>query len=259
MPARSGRPVGARPVVLIPSRFSASASALRYRAEVSAAKLIAAVYAAGGEPLALHPEVPDGADQQTLDAAVRQRIWMADGIVLPGGGDLAAHWSGQDSHDSQYDVDEDQDAFDLALARVAIEDRIPLLAICRGNQIVNVARGGDLVQDLQESLGTDHRHFVHTIEVLVTSPLREVVPTETLQISCYHHQGLGALGAGLRASAYAEDGTVEAVALDGHHGWYLGVQWHPEDTAATDPQQAGIFDAFIEAIPPAVVEPTRTD
>ena len=66
-----------------------------------------------------------------------------------------------------------------------------------------------------------------------------------MTISCYHHQGLGRLGDGLRASAYAEDGTIEAVALDGHDGWYLGVQWHPEDTAATDAQQAGVFAAFV--------------
>ena len=69
-----------------------------------------------------------------------------------------------------------------------------------------------------------------------------------MTISCYHHQGLGGLGEGLRASAYAQDGTIEAVALNGHDGWYLGVQWHPEDTAATDAQQAGVFEAFVRAI-----------
>lgn len=246
--SRSGRPAGARPLVVVPARFSASASALRYRAEVSAAKLVEAVHAAGAEPLTFHPDVPAGLSEGALDALVRERIWMADGVLLPGGGDLAAHWAGQQAHDAQYDVDETQDAFDLALARVAIEDRIPLLAICRGVQVVNVARGGDLVQDLPETVGTDHRHLVHTIEVLPDSPLRQVVPGEEMTISCYHHQGLGALGEGLRASAYAVDGTVEAVALDGHDGWYLGVQWHPEDTAATDPQQAGVFAAFVEAI-----------
>ena len=172
---------------------------------------------------------------------------MADGVLLPGGGDLAAHWAGQEPHATQYDVDETQDAFDLALARVALEDGLPLLAICRGNQVVNVARGGDLVQDLVESVGTDHRHLLHRIEVVDDSPLRRVVPGPEMTISCYHHQGVGSLGKGLRATAYAEDGTVEAVTLDDHDGWYLGVQWHPEDTAATDPVQAGIFEAFVAA------------
>ena len=246
--SRSGRPPGARPVVVVPARFSQSAAALRYRAEVSAAKLVQAVYDAGAEPLVVHPEVPDGISEHDLDDLVRDRVWMADGILLPGGGDLAARWSGQDDHATQYDVDETQDAFDLALARVAIEDRIPLLAICRGTQVVNVARGGDLVQDMTETLGADHRHLVHDIEILEDSPLRVVVPGDRMTISCYHHQGLGRLGAGLQASAYARDGTIEAVALEDHDGWYLGVQWHPEDTAATDDQQAGVFEAFVKAL-----------
>lgn len=244
----SGRPPGVRPVVVIPARFSASASALRYRAEVAAAALVHAVYDAGAEPLVLHPDVPDGADDADLDRLVRSRVWMADGILLPGGGDLAAHWAGQEAHATQYDVDVTQDAFDLALARVAIEDRIPLLAICRGTQVVNVARHGDLVQDLTEALGADHRHLVHEIEVLEDSPLRAVVPGDRMTISCYHHQGLGRLGDRLKPAAYAADGTIEAVALDGHQGWYLGVQWHPEDTAAADPQQARVFAAFVEAV-----------
>lgn len=245
--ARSGRPAGARPLIAIPARLSASAAALRYRAEVSASKLVQAVYDAGGEPLVVHPEVPDGLDKAGLDALVRQRLWLADGVLLPGGGDLAAHWSGQESHETLYDVDETQDAFDLAVARVALEDHLPLLAICRGNQVVNVARGGDLVQDLAESLGYDHRHLVHTIKVTDDSPLHKVVPGHQMEISCYHHQGLGRLGKGLAPSAYAADGTIEAVALEDHSGWYLGVQWHPEDTAASDPQQAGIFSALVAA------------
>ena len=244
--------VRGRPHIIIPARFSQSASALRYRAEVNAAKLVTAVYDAGGEPLSMHPDVPAGLDAQrqdpaALDEMVRARIRFADGILLPGGGDLAAHWAGQAPHESQYDVDETQDAFDLALARVALADRIPLLAICRGNQVVNVARGGDLIQDLVEAVGTDHRHLVHSIGIVDDSPLREVVPGHQMTISCYHHQGVGSLGEGLRASAYADDKTIEAVTLDGHDGWYLGLQWHPEDTADTDPQQAGIFRAFVDA------------
>jgi putative glutamine amidotransferase len=236
-----------RPLVVIPARFSASASALRYRAEVAAAKLVQAVYDAGAEPLVIHPEVPAGLAGDELDALVRARIWLADGVLLPGGGDLAARWSGQRPHTAQYDVDDTQDAFDLSLTRVALHDGIPLLAICRGVQVVNVARGGDLVQDLTETLGADHRHLVHEIKIAADSPLRAVVPGDRMTVSCYHHQGLGRLGESLRASAYAADGTVEAVALDDHAGWCLGVQWHPEDTAATDAQQSGVFRAFVAA------------
>ena len=190
--------MASRPIIAIPARFSAHASALRFRAEVNAHQLIRAVYDAGGEPVTIHPRLPADDDE------VRERLRFADGVLLPGGGDLAAHWAGQQPHTSQYDVDDVQDAFDLALARVALEDRMPLLAICRGLQVVNVARGGDLIQDLPVA----HRG-VHVVGELT--------------VSCHHHQGIGRPGKGLRATAYAADGTIEALTLDDHDGWFRGV------------------------------------
>ncbi|MCU7727949.1 type 1 glutamine amidotransferase [Actinoplanes sp. KI2] len=217
-----------RPLIAIPARFSAHASALRFRAEVNAHKLVRAVYDAGGEPVTVHPRLPADDDE------VRERLRFAGGVLLPGGGDLAAHWAGQQPHPGQYDVDEEQDAFDLAVARVALAGRIPLLAICRGLQVVNVARGGDLIQDLPAA----HR-MVHVVGELT--------------VSCHHHQGIGRPGKGLRATAYAADGTIEALALDDalppdeRGGWFRGVQWHPEDTADTDPAQAALFEELIRA------------
>ena len=242
-----GGPRRFRPIVVIPARFSASASVLRSRAEVTAARLVESVWAAGGEPLTVHPDAPGAVLDDALVDAVAKRFSMADAILLPGGGDMSARWSGQQVHDTLYDVDEEQDAFDLALGRWALRDGIPLLAICRGNQVVNVARGGDLVQDMTEATGRDHRHLVHDIELDAESPLRKVVDGDRLTISCYHHQCLGVLGRGLRPAAHASDRTVEAVTIDGHEGWYLGVQWHPEDSADTDPVQASIFRAFVDA------------
>src|SRR6478735_4167847 len=137
-------PRRSRPIVVIPARFSEGATVLRHRAEVNAAKLVESVWAAGGEPLTVHPDAPGAA----LVDAVAKRFGMADAILLPGGGDMSARWSGQQAHESLYGVDEEQDAFDLALGRWALRDGIPLLAICRGNQVVNVARGGHLVQDM---------------------------------------------------------------------------------------------------------------
>ena len=127
---------------------------MRYRAEVNAAKLVESVWAAGGEPLTVHPDAPGAVLDDALVDAVAERFSMADAILLPGGGDMSARWSGQPAHESLYGVDEEQDAFDLALACWALRDGIPLLAICRGNQAVNVARGGDLVQDMTEATGT---------------------------------------------------------------------------------------------------------
>ncbi len=230
----------ARPLVAIPARFSASASALRYGADVASRVLVEGVYAAGGEPLVIHPAAPYG----RVDLAeVADRLWFADAVLLPGGGDLAAHWSGQQPHETLYDVDVEQDAFDLAVARFALDEGLPLLAVCRGNQVVNVTLGGDLIQDLGERI---HRHMVQPIDVLPDSRLAGIVGRRPT-ISCYHHQGIGRLGAGLQAVATAPDGVVEAVELSGSRGWYLGVQWHPEDTAASDPKQAALFAALVAA------------
>ena len=130
-------------------------------------------------------------------------------------------------------------------ARVALDDHLPLLAICRGTQIVNVALGGDLVQDMDDTVG-NHRNRVHDLDVDETSPLGEIVGRRTA-ISCYHHQCIATLGAGLTPAAYSADGVIEAVTLQDHEGWYLGVQWHPEDSAATDPVQAEVFRHFVAA------------
>jgi len=234
--------VARRPLIAIPARFSPEATALRYEAEVNARALVQAVFSAGGEPLSIHPYAPSL--EVDIDAT-QDRIWFADGVLLPGGGDVAAQWSGQQPHPSQYGVDEEQDAFDIALARVALSDHLPLLAICRGTQIVNVALGGDLVQDMDDTVG-NHRNRLHDLEVDERSPLGEIVGRRTA-VSCYHHQCIATLGAGLSPAAYSADGVIEAVTLENHGGWYLGVQWHPEDTAARDPVQAEIFRHFVEA------------
>jgi putative glutamine amidotransferase len=232
----------ARPLVLIPARFSDNASALRYRAEVAAAKLLQAVEAAGGEPLVIHPTTPEPGIEE-----LAERYWMAEAILLPGGGDLSPHWYDQEPHPTLYGVNEDQDAFDLAMARWAILDKIPLLALCRGSHVVNVALGGTLVQDMAEATGRDHRKLVHDIELVAESSMRDVVASDRITISCSHHQCIDDLGDKLMPAAYAADGTIEAVTLAGHEGWFLGLQWHLEDLADTDPIQQGIFDAFVAA------------
>jgi putative glutamine amidotransferase len=172
-------------------------------------------------------------------------LWLADGVLLPGGGDVAARWYGQTPHPTLYNVDEEQDAFDLALARVTLADRLPLLAVCRGTQVVNVALGGTLVQDMAETVG-NHRGRVHRIAVEPGSLIADIAGTRPA-ISCYHHQCIDRPGEGLVAVAHSQDGVIEAVTLADHAGWFLGVQWHPEDSATTDPLQAALFAAFIDA------------
>jgi putative glutamine amidotransferase len=227
-----------RPIIAIPSRFAESTSALRYRAVVTARALADAVYRAGGEPFLMHPA--DAADATS-------RLAIAHGLLLPGGGDLApAAYGETQTHDSVYDVDAEQDAFDLAAARHALTTSLPTLAICRGLHVVNVALGGHLRQHMEP----DHRHVVHLVRVRGGSLLARVTQAEKIEASCYHHQCASVLGHDLVPSAYAADGTVEAVeAVEAverpGRPWLLGVQWHPEDTAPTDPVNQRLFDAFV--------------
>lgn len=210
-----------RPLVAIPGRFSASASALRYGAVVTARALSESVLRAGGEPLTVHPY------------GSPERLRFADAILLPGGGDLApscygaAEWSAE-----VYDVDPEQDAFDLAVAEWALAHDVPLLAICRGMHVVNVALGGTLVQHMEPT----HRHLVHPVKA---SGRVAGLLGQTPDVSCFHHQCVDRLGDGLVPTAHAQDGTVEAVELPGAR--FLGVQWHPEDISA----HQALFDALV--------------
>ncbi|WP_055533987.1 gamma-glutamyl-gamma-aminobutyrate hydrolase family protein [Streptomyces graminilatus] len=227
----------ARPLIAIPARFAASTSALRYAAEVNARALIEAVWRAGGEPASIHPAEGDTA----------ARLARFDGVLLPGGGDLAPHrYGAPDTHDTVYDVDDLQDTFDLEVARGALDVGLPLLAICRGLQVVNVALGGTLHQDMGGP-EREHRHVVHPVTIRQNSLLARVSGAEKAEVSCYHHQRVDRPGTGLEVTATAADGTIEALELPTARGWFTAVQWHPEDTAHEDPAQQGLFDALVSA------------
>ncbi|MGW5461723.1 gamma-glutamyl-gamma-aminobutyrate hydrolase family protein [Streptomyces sp. NPDC003996] len=224
-----------RPLIAIPARFSATTSALRYAAEVSARALIEAVWRAGGEPASIHPA--DG------DAAAR--LARFDGVLLPGGGDLAPHrYGATTTHHSVYDVDDLQDTFDLQVARACLDLGLPLLAVCRGMQVVNVALGGTLEQDMGGP-EHEHRHLVHPVAIRPGTLLEQAAGVEKAEASCYHHQRVERPGRGLTVTATAADGTVEGLELPGARAWFTAVQWHPEDTAPEDPAQQGLFDALV--------------
>ncbi|MGW3506513.1 gamma-glutamyl-gamma-aminobutyrate hydrolase family protein [Streptomyces sp. NPDC000994] len=229
-----------RPLIAIPARLCATTSALRFAAEVNARALIEAVWRAGGEPAGIHPAEPAEHD-------VAARLARFDGVLLPGGGDLAPHrYGAADAHDSVYDVDDLQDDFDLEVARRALESGLPLLAICRGLQVVNTVLGGTLHQDMGGP-GRDHRHVRHPVSLAPGSALARITRADKVEASCYHHQHIDRLGEGLTVSARAADGTVEGVERSGGTGWFAAVQWHPEDTAHEDPAQQRLFDALVGA------------
>ena len=194
-----------------------------------------AIESAGGRAVVIPPAEEDV--EETLDTL--------DGIVFSGGSDVDPAHYGAEAH-SQTDTPQTRrDAGEMALLRAALERDMPTLAICRGIQLLNVARGGDLIQHLPEAVGTDvHKQVpgefaVHPVEVKEGSRLAAIVGAGPA-VTSHHHQALGRVGDGLVESAWAEDGTLEAVE-DPSLRFAVGVQWHPE--AGED---AALFEALVE-------------
>jgi putative glutamine amidotransferase len=186
-----------------------------------------AVTASGGIAVLLPPQPePDAAAEAVLDGL--------DGLILTGGMDVQPELYGAERHPLTDPARPDRDAWELALFRGAEARRLPVLAICRGLQLVNVARGGTLHQHLPEALGTERYRIgggvFATNEVQVDDGTRiaRLVGAGPLSVHSYHHQGIDRLGDGLVATARTDDGLVQAFEGDGE-GYVVGVQWHPEE------------------------------
>jgi putative glutamine amidotransferase len=220
-----------RPLIAITSRKSERADSWRVPVVAVGRTYLDAIVRAGGQPVVL-PPLPD-----TLDdlADVMARV---DGLCLPGGPDIDPQRYGAVEVDARVTaVDADHDALDVACARLAVELGLPLLAICRGHQVLNVALGGTLVQHID-----DHRFVHHRVALEPGCRAAVAIGHEHPVGHSVHHQAIDRLGTGLVVTGRADDGTVEAV--EGAHGWIVGVQWHPEDTADHDSDQQRLFDAF---------------
>jgi putative glutamine amidotransferase len=173
-----------------------------------------------------------------------------DALMLVGGGDVAPERYGQQPVAEIYGVEPDRDEFEIALLHRALEREVPTLCICRGMQVLNVALGGELIQHLPaddrfmaHGVPTDAESLVHDVKLLAGSRIAEASGAEVVSSSSHHHQGVDRLGDGLAATGWTEDGLVESIESD--RGWIVGAQWHPEDTAASDPAQQGLFDALV--------------
>jgi putative glutamine amidotransferase len=202
---------------------------------------IDAVWAAGGQPVVITSGLPSEAAPQYLD--------LVDGLILTGGGDVNPSRYGRQREELTYDVSDSRDAMELTLARHATARQVPVLAICRGNQVLNVALGGTLVQDLVTAGLDNHRTngappTSHDVTIRPGSRLAEVVGAGRLHVNSLHHQGVDDLGDALQSSAHAPDGSIEAIELIGP-GWALGVQWHPELMRADEPVQRRLFEAHV--------------
>jgi putative glutamine amidotransferase len=150
-----------------------------------------------------------------------------DGVVIAGGPDVDPSRYGAERSPRTGPPAPERDAWELALIEAALASGTPLLGICRGMQLLNVALGGTLVQHLDGHVDRVGVFGLHTVKPVPGTRYAKVAP-QAVSVPTHHHQAVDRLGDGLVASAYAEDGTVEAVELPGAAGWVLGVQWHPE-------------------------------
>ena len=176
-----------------------------------------------------------------------------DGLILSGGGDIdpAVHAGG--THETVYMITPERDRFELELARQALaRPELPLLGICRGMQLLNVALGGDLTLHLPDLVGDEVAHRVppldptrHDVRVEAGSMLDQIYGQREFPVCSWHHQGVREIGAGLSPIAWAPDGVIEGLVLR-DHPFALGVQWHPEMQVADEPLQRQLFDALVE-------------
>ncbi len=190
------------------------------------------------------------------EAGLRSLYGHLDGLLLPGGIDVAPHQYGQSPHPKLGEVDEELDRVELALARWALADDLPIFAICRGIQMLNVAAGGSLYQEIGAQLpqALDHRtrqgqprdYHAHTIEIVPGSRLASIVGPATMPVNTHHHQAVQSLAPGFVVTATAPDGVVEAIEHPAHR-FVLGVQFHPEEMQHNDPRAAALFRAFVQA------------
>ncbi len=208
---------------------------------------IQALSRAGADPVLIPPGLPDEGLESLLS--------RLDGILFSGGGDVHPRRYGSQPHPLVNEVDEDRDRVEIALVQQALEDGTPFLGICRGLQVVNVALGGSLYEDLldQHPNAIKHDRFpdeardylAHSVSIEPGSQLAEVLGTRELQVNSLHHQGIRQVARDLRSTAYAPDGVIEAVEAQ-EHPFGLAVQWHPEWLQAHLVMRS-LFERFVQA------------
>jgi putative glutamine amidotransferase len=240
------------PLVAVVGRRYAAGRAGRNPSVSLGRTYLDALARAGARAVVVPPQLRPGPD--ALDGFA--------GLVLPGGGDVEPARYGAEPDPRTGGVDPDLDAAELALLDVALARGLPVLAICRGHQLLNVAFGGTLRQHISDDPAlVPHGVIPSPGEVLPQGPLHpvDVEPGSRLAealggelrpwCASTHHQAVDVVGTGLRVVGRSPDGLVEAIepAPDVCGSWVLGVQWHPEDTAGSDPVQQRLFDAFVAA------------
>lgn len=208
-----------------------------------------ALITAGGVPVL----IPQNLNEAQLSALLDR----LDGVLLPGGGDIDPQRYSRDVHPKVRGVDTVRDAMEHRVARLAVERDIPLLAICRGHQMLNVALGGTLWQDVETEMpgagehdfyrtGWERDFLAHQVLIEPHSRLRVLLGAQQTPVNSLHHQGVRDLAPGLAPVAYAEDGLIEALEMPDRR-FVVSVQWHPENLVRTMPAMFGLFEGLVQA------------
>ena len=198
---------------------------------------VQAVEAAGGAPIML--PLSQSAD------VLKQLLSICDGLLLTGGFDIDPSWYGEEPHKRIAQINPLRDITEMILTKEALERDMPVFGICRGMQVLNVAMGGTLQQDI----GTEAHWFAHhEVELAPGSRMAKALGSHTVAAGhCVHHQALDVVAPGLDIVGRTADGLVHAAEVDGA-AWVVATQWHPEDTAHSDAQQQALFTALIDHV-----------
>ncbi len=236
-----------KPVILI---TTGKQGQLTPRGEIQAVtancnmQYVHSVVRAGGAPVLL----PCMADKEAIQAA----LLAADGLLLTGGGDILSLAYGEEPHPASKYQDPVRDAMEFEVTRLALDRELPVLGICRGVQLLNVALGGTLIQDVPSQVRGAVKHYsqgldtvlLHTLDIEEDSLLARVFQTTSMAVNSYHHQAVKDVGLGLRTNCQARDGVIEGIeAADGRP--ILGVQFHPEELTEKHPRFQMLFDWLV--------------
>jgi putative glutamine amidotransferase len=213
--------------------------------------------------LCAHGAIPLGVPLCLQKNEFEQLSDMAQGLFIPGGDDLhPKHYGATEIHEKTGECSEERDELELSLIRVFIEKKKPIFGVCRGAQVINVAMGGTLYQDIESEVETDISHKrdenismseyflkeVHDVIFVKNTSLSSFFPIKKIMVNSLHHQAIKDVAPGLRVNAYAADQVIEAVeSEDMSAQWILGVQWHPEMLIEKHPENKILFEKFIEA------------
>ncbi len=241
-----------QPLIGIPSRHDRSGNYRLSPVNAQAEPYLKAIVQAGGIPFLIPLNLPKPALRRLYD--------LSDGLLLTGGGDVEPTLYGAAAHRTQGDVQPDRDAEEILLTQWAAADKKPLLAICRGIQVISVAFGGTLWQDIPSQVADAHLHhyiynkkgsnppdfLTHAVNLAEDSHLAQILQSNTVWTNSLHHQAVKTVENGLKVMGRSTDGIIETVEKPGHP-FFIGVQWHPEVLTAHLESARVIFRAFVTA------------